>query len=209
MRPIQSLMTLVLTLASGAALAQSAPAPAMTPTPPKPADSATYGPVLHPQGAPVTTQQAGEARPQAQEERAGQLPHSRHNEVDPSARPAPQAVQPQQGQQDKSKSGSKSKDKDKAQKDRQAKRRATLQRVESTPRIAAPQPQPQPQPRQRAQDVPAPMPAGPSSTQVVGCAGGHCLDTNGASYNAAGPGNAAVSSSGRLCNRTGNTMQCF
>ena len=53
---------------------------------------------------------------------------------------------------------------------------------------------------------PAPLDRGP--VQINSCLGGSCTDTNGATYNT-GVGNAAVSSQGRLCTRTGNTMQCF
>ena len=206
MRPTQSTIAVLFALGCASALAQNQPA--LTPTPSKPVDSATYGPVLNPQSTPAPTptppatpQPAGEARPQAQEERAGQPPTSKHQEVDPSARPAPQDVQPQQGQQ----AGQGQKGKAPVKKGKQAGRRSVEQRIESTPRIAAPMPQPSPRVRVEA----APRPAGPSSTQVVGCVGGNCTDTAGARYNAAGPGNAAVSSSGQLCTRSGATMQCF
>lgn len=202
---IKSTIAVLLALGSASALAQNQPA--LTPTPSKPVDSATYGPVLDPQAAarpapaaPASPQPAGEARPQAQEERAGQPPASKPLEVDPSARPAPQAVQPQ-GQQGQDAS----KRKPPARKGKQAVRRSVGQRIESTPRIAAPMPQPAP----RAESQVAPRPVGPSSTQVVGCVGGNCTDTSGAGYNAAGPGNAAVSSSGQLCTRSGATLQCF
>lgn len=202
MSPIKSTIAMLFALGSASVLAQNQAT--LTPTPSKPADSATYGPVLDPQAvppapaAPAAAVPAGEARPQAQEERAGQPPASKHNEVDPSARPAPQAVQPQQGQQSQ-------KPKPPDKKGKQAVRRSVDQRIESTPRIAAPPPPPAP----RAQVQAAPRPSGPSSSQVVGCVGSKCTDVGGASYNAGGPGNAAVSSSGQLCTRNGATMQCF
>ncbi|NNG23826.1 hypothetical protein [Telluria aromaticivorans] len=206
MSPIKSTIAVLFALGSASALAQNQAT--LTPTPSKPADSATYGPVLNPQATPAPAptppaapQPSGEARPQAQEERAGQPPTSKHLEVDPSARPAPQAVQPQQGQQ----SQDAQKRKPPSKKGKQAVRRSVDQRIERTPRIAAPLPPPSP----RAEVQPAPRPAGPSSTQVVGCVGGNCTDTSGTGYNAAGPGNAAVSSSGQLCTRSGATMQCF
>jgi hypothetical protein len=95
MSPTKSMLALLFALGSTGALAQDQAT--QTPVPPKPANSPTYGPVLNPQAAPATTQQgattgtgaAGETRPQAQEERAGQPPTTgRHNQVDPSARPA-------------------------------------------------------------------------------------------------------------------------
>jgi hypothetical protein len=53
----------------------------------------------------------------------------------------------------------------------------------------------------------APEPVVPSSSMVRGCQGGFCTDASGKSYN--GSGNAGVDSSGRLCSRTGATVQCF
>jgi len=102
MSPIQSLIAVLFTLASSSALAQNATAP-QPPTGKPVNDSATFGPVLHPEApaatAPptqATTQAAGEARPQAQEERAGSPPVTgKQNEVDPSARPG--AVQQIEG----------------------------------------------------------------------------------------------------------------
>lgn len=48
----------------------------------------------------------------------------------------------------------------------------------------------------------------PPPALLNSCAGNFCTDASGNSYNA-GVGNAAVNSQGRLCNRMGNTMQCF
>lgn len=55
----------------------------------------------------------------------------------------------------------------------------------------------------------APQPVVPSSSVVGGCPGGVCADASGTSYNGLGSGNAGTSSSGRLCTRTGLTVQCF
>ena len=209
MSPIKSMIAVLFAL--GAASAPAQDKAALTPTPGKPADSATYGPVLNPQASPATPatpatppatpQQSGEARPQAQEERAGQPPANKHLEVDPSARPAPQPAQPEPGQQGQQ--GQKGKPT--AKKGKQAVRRAVDQRIEGTPRIAAPAPQPSPRVEARV----APAPVGPSSSQVVGCMGSACTDAAGAGYNAGGPGNTAVSAGGRLCTRSGATVQCF
>jgi hypothetical protein len=63
--------------------------------------------------------------------------------------------------------------------------------------------------------VPVPIPAAPPRTQlprpaVIGsCQGNSCLDTNGQRYNGLGTGAASVNSSGRLCTRTGISVQCF
>jgi hypothetical protein len=48
----------------------------------------------------------------------------------------------------------------------------------------------------------------PDPAPINNCMGGQCRDTSGNTYNT-GVGNAAISSDGRLCNRVGNTIQCF
>ena len=194
---MRSMLAVLFALGSASAPAQNQAAP--TPPPSKPANSATFGPVLHPQQAPTVPQPSGDARPQAQEERAGQPPAGKHLEVDPSARPAPEPAQAPQGRQP-------AKQDSKHNKAKQAQRRpGAVQRIDGTPRILAPDPAPPPAAQARA----VPAPAGPQSTQVTGCMGSACTDINGGTYNAGGPGNAAVSSSGRLCTRSGATMQCF
>lgn len=61
---------------------------------------------------------------------------------------------------------------------------------------------------------PAPAPAGvppvypPPPAQVGACTGGQCMDAAGNTYNT-GIGNSGVNSQGRLCTRTGTTVQCF
>jgi hypothetical protein len=88
------------------------------------------------------------------------------------------------------------------------------------PQNVRPQPVPMPRP-QDSQAVPpsarvtptpaptaAPAPAGPTSSPVSACTGATCTDASGATT-AGQVGNASVNSAGRLCNRTGNTMQCF
>lgn len=207
MHPIPSMLAMLLALGSASALAQNGATP--TPPPSKPVDSPTYGPVLNPQApaSPASPQQAGEARPQAQEERAGQPPTSKHTEVDPSARPAPASVQPQQPQQElRQGRQERQQPAKKDPKAKQAQRRpGAVQRIDSTPRIAAPAPEP-------VVRVPAhapPAPVGPQSTQVVGCVGSACTDAAGAGYHIPTQGNTGVSSSGRLCTRGGATIQCF
>jgi hypothetical protein len=56
--------------------------------------------------------------------------------------------------------------------------------------------------------VPAPQPVTPSSRALNSCVGGACTDASGGTYNL-GPTGSGVSSSGRLCNRSGTTVQCF
>jgi len=63
--------------------------------------------------------------------------------------------------------------------------------------------------------LPVPAPSTPPPAQVPGraiigsCQGNSCLDTNGQRYNGIGTGAAGVNSSGRLCTRTGISVQCF
>ncbi|WP_323143937.1 hypothetical protein [Massilia phyllosphaerae] len=59
-----------------------------------------------------------------------------------------------------------------------------------------------------AQAVP-PSPAGPTRSIIAGCQGNSCTDTAGRRYNGIGTGNAGVNSSGRLCTRSGVSVQCF
>jgi hypothetical protein len=56
--------------------------------------------------------------------------------------------------------------------------------------------------------APAAFPVAPGPAPLNSCIGNHCTDASGNTYNA-GIGNAAVNSQGRLCNRVGNTVQCF
>ena len=88
------------------------------------------------------------------------------------------------------------------------------------PQNVRPQPSPTPRPQQDSTAVQpsaritppapatAPAPVGPTSRPVAGCVGATCTDTSGATT-AGQVGNASVNSEGRLCNRTGNSMQCF
>ncbi len=219
MSPIKSMIALLFALGSSGALAQNQ----ATPQPPtgKPvSDSASYGPVLNPQTAQEPAQSgaqaAGEARPQAQEERAGKPPvTSKQTEVDPSARPAPESQPPQgqsqpptrqQNQQPMTEQEKRGQPERPQQNKKQAQRRpGAVQQITSTPRIVAPAPTLTP----RAVTPAVPAPVGPQTSQVIGCAGSGCTDVNGGTYNAGGPGNTTVSSSGRLCTRNGANMQCI
>lgn len=207
MSPTKSMIAVLFALGAAGALAQGQ----VSPKPPasKPVDdSASYGPVLNPQTPPATTAQpttsstqatTGEARPQAQEERAGKQPAGKPvDDVDPSARPAPQSAQPQR--QENSRPA-----REQRQRPAQTRRRAVEQRIDSTPRIAAPQQKP---PAQVQAGV-APAPVGPQSSQALGCVGSACTDVNGASYNIPPGGGPGVSSSGRPCTSNGTTIQCL
>jgi hypothetical protein len=140
-----------------------------------------YGPVLNPRGR----QAADPARKD---------PAEVHDETDSQARQAPPS--PQQSQQVK--------------KPPQAQRHPAWQpagpmaprpqrSAETTPSSGMPIPSP----------ATAPRPVVPNSSVVGGCPGGVCADASGTSYNGLGSGNAGTSSSGRLCTRTGVTVQCF
>jgi hypothetical protein len=56
--------------------------------------------------------------------------------------------------------------------------------------------------------APAPQPVVPSSRALNSCVGSACTDAAGGSYNL-GPTGTGVSSGGRLCSRSGPTVQCF
>lgn len=175
--------------------AQTAPA-SSTPALPLPPPGPSYGPVLHPQTTRSEPGAQPDQSPQAQEEKAGVSAVPRHQEVDPSARPAPQQKDPAKAGNGKA-----------GQKDnrKQARRRAvqgqaeTVAPVSSTP--PAPPVPPAPPPLQPVSLVPGPA-------RINSCQNGICTDTEGAVYNTGG-GNAGVSSAGRLCTRSGNTMQCL
>jgi hypothetical protein len=55
--------------------------------------------------------------------------------------------------------------------------------------------------------LPAPQPTVPSTSTIGACQGIACSDAAGNTFN--GSGNAGVSSSGRVCARSGVTVQCF
>jgi hypothetical protein len=145
--------------------------------------------VLHPQPSKSEPGAQPEQTPQAQEEKAGAAPTGRAPDPDPSARPAPQPQDPAQSQQRK----------DGKKADKRSARRSAPLRVDPVA-VAPSVPPPRPPTR--------PVTLDPGPVQINSCLGGTCTDTNGATYNT-GVGNAAVSSGGRLCTRSGNTMQCF
>jgi hypothetical protein len=149
--------------------------------------------VLHPQTTKSEPGAQPEQTPQAQEEKAGAPPQDRRHEVDPSARPAPQRTDPARPE------AKKPSQKQAARKPR----RSVEQRIATVPEVAPSRPLPfaAPPPAQ-----PAPINAGP--TRINSCLGGTCTDTAGGTYRM-GVGDAAVNDAGRLCTRTGNTMQCF
>jgi hypothetical protein len=65
-----------------------------------------------------------------------------------------------------------------------------------------------PSPATPSLTVGTPVIAPPPPVQLNGCNAGGCNDVSGNHYSP-GVGNATVSPQGRLCNRVGNSMQCF
>jgi hypothetical protein len=141
-----------------------------------------YGPVLYVNGKPVA-------------DSGRRDPAEVHDEADTGANPATQPQTQPPGQQ---------------RQPRQAPRR----RPAWTPANEAVAPRPlHGEQNAASQGVPvpppaaAPQPVAPSSNVINGCQGSACMDSSGRTYNM--PGSAGVSSSGRLCTRTGTTVQCF
>lgn len=146
----------------------------------QPATGATYRPSLDGQQT-TTPAPTIDMRPMTQEEKAtGRQEPSRLKDIDPATHPAPQNVRPQPVPMP---------------------RPQDTQAVPASTRIT-PTPTPTPAP------TTAPAPVGPTSRPVSACTGATCTDASGATT-AGQVGNASVNSEGRLCNRTGNTMQCF
>lgn len=151
-------------------------------TPGQPTSGETYRPVLN---ATTTSAPAPaiDMRPMTQEEKTtGRQEPSRLKEIDPATHPAPQNVRPVMSPQTTS-------------------GRTAQQQIDSSARMPTPS----------APTMPSaanPAPVGPTSSPVNACVGATCTDASGATVNS-NVGNSTVNSQGRLCNRTGNTMQCF
>lgn len=146
----------------------------------------SYGPVLYVNGKPV-------------EDTGRRNPSEVHDEADTGINPAAQPAEPQASQTLKQR-----------QKHQAARRHPAWQ-----PETEAMAPRPlHGEPSTASAGVPipapgaAPEPVVPSSNVINSCQGGFCTDAAGKTYNI-GRGNAGVNSNGRLCNRTGATVQCF
>lgn len=146
----------------------------------------TYGPVLYVNGKPV-------------EDTGRRNPSEVHDEADTGINPAAQPAEPQASQ---------------TLKGRQ-KRQAARRHPAWQPETEAMAPRPLHGERRTASNgVPIPSPSAapepvvPSSNVINSCQGSFCTDAAGKTYNI-GRGNAGVNSNGRLCNRTGATVQCF
>lgn len=194
-KPMAGLLALVAALAAGGALAGQ--------------DDTASPPKKHPGRSPQSKEAQGrtqqlkeqpERTPQAQEEQAGNAARQ------PQRKPGEQPVKGQpQGQPDEA---------SQSQKTRSGKppppRRRVPANVATMPEPAAPQaygPVLHDMAPQTTMPTPAP-PGLPNPAPINNCTGGQCRDTSGNTYNT-GVGNAAISSDGRLCNRSGNTVQCF
>jgi hypothetical protein len=139
-------------------------------------------------------QEQHEGGPQAQEEQAGNAVRQ------PPRKPGGQAVQGQpQGKPGKT-----------AQQKKLPPRRAVPAMIGSMPAPSAPQAYgPVLHELAPQTTMPAPAPAGlPPPATITGCIGNQCNDTSGKSYQT-GVGNTALDPNGRLCNRNGQTVQCF
>lgn len=87
-------------------------------------------------------------------------------------------------------------------------RRAVPQRIDPTPRIATDTYRPTLTPSPAIPSyAPAPVVPAPAR-QLNRCDAGGCTDIDGARH-IGGAGNATLSPEGRLCNRSGTTLQCF
>lgn len=170
--------------------------------------------------ADKAVQQAQEQRhgdPQSQEEQAGKAA------LQPVHKPGEPAVEGQpQGKPEEQAKDQQPKDqqpKDQQAKDQQAKdQQANKRKGRPPPRRRVPAiigTMPAPSARQAYGPVlsPSPMPAPaagglPPPAPITQCAGSQCTDASGKSYQI-GVGNAGTDSSGRLCTRSGATVQCF
>jgi hypothetical protein len=159
-----------------------------------PAPRLSYGPVLTPrgqQGADAVRKDAAEVR----------------DETDTLAREA--APQPEHPQLTNSRGEKLSGKQLEEQRRRAARRHQAWQREgPMAPRplragVAPPAPAAVPIPP----PLPVPQPVTPSSNVIRACQGIACTDAAGNTFN--GSGNAGVNGSGRVCARTGTTVQCF
>jgi len=173
--------------ASGASAAGStrAGSPATTPTLPTADAPPPYGPVLNPR------------QPQSNDP-ARRNPAEVHDETDTGANPAAQP----QGRQRNNPQASRRRPAWQPANDPMAPRPLRQDGSDGRASIANSEPVPAP--------ARAPQPVVPSTTALNSCVGASCTDAAGTRYNGIGSsGNAGVSASGRLCNRSGATVQCF
>ena len=184
-----AILAILLALAAAGASAQTTGA-----TQGQPTTGETYRPSLD--GQQTSTPAAPiDMRPMTQEEKAtGRQEPSRLKDIDPATHPAPQNVRPQPTPAPKT------------QQERAAQPtagRSVQQQIDSAARLAPPN-----APGVVAPATAAPTPVVPTGSQVNTCVGATCTDASGATTSGA-VGNSSVNSAGRLCNRSGTTVQCF
>jgi hypothetical protein len=155
-----------------------------------PVAAPSYGPVLTRRDAPG--QQAAPTPVPGRKD-----PAEVHDETDTLARPAPQSATLNAQQQQQQKPAPQTRRRPAAQAAGPMAPRP-LRAPEALPSAGVPIPPP----------AAAPQPVVPTSTAVRGCQGSFCTDASGGSFNTGG-GAAGVNSSGRLCTRSGATVQCF
>ena len=132
-------------------------------------------------------------QPKTQEEKAtGRQEPSRLKDIDPATHPAPQNVRPQPTPKTQQEQGV-----------QPVARRSVQQQIDSAGRLASPN-----APTVVPPATSAPTPVVPTTSQVAPCIGATCTDTTGATT-AGAVGSSSVNSAGRLCNRSGTTVQCF
>jgi hypothetical protein len=182
-----AILAMLLALAAAGASAQTTGA-----TQGQPTTGETYRPSLD--GQQTSTPAAPiDMRPMTQEEKAtGRQEPSRLKDIDPATHPAPQNVRPQPTPKTQQEKGV-----------QPTARRSVQQQIDSAARLAAPN-----APAVVAPATSAPTPVVPTTTQVNGCVGATCVDATGAT-SAGAVGSSSVNSAGRLCNRSGTTVQCF
>lgn len=184
-----TLLAMLLALAAASAGAQTTGA-----TQGQPATGETYRPSLD--GQQTSTPAAPiDMQPKTQEEKAtGRQEPSRLKDIDPAKHPAPQNVRPQPTPAPKTQQ---------EQGVQPVARRSVQQQIDSAGRLASPN-----APTVVAPATSAPTPVVPTTSQVAPCVGATCTDTTGATTTGT-VGNSSVNSAGRLCNRSGTTVQCF
>jgi len=184
-----AILAMLLAFAAASASAQTTGA-----TQGQPATGETYRPSLD--GQQTSTPAAPiDMQPKTQEEKAtGRQEPSRLKDIDPATHPAPQNVRPQPTPSPKTQQ---------EQGVQPVARRSVQQQIDSAARLASPN-----APTVVAPATSASTPVVPTTSQVSPCIGATCTDATGATT-AGAVGSSSVNSAGRLCNRSGTTVQCF
>lgn len=188
-----AILAMLLALAAAGASAQTTGA-----TQGQPTTGETYRPSLD--GQQTSTPAAPiDMQPKTQEEKAtGRQEPTRLKDIDPATHPAPQNVRPQPTPSPKTQQ-----EKGVQQGVQPVARRSVQQQIDSAARLASPN-----APMVVAPATNAPTPVVPTTSQVSPCIGATCTDATGATT-AGAVGSSSVNSVGRLCNRSGTTVQCF